>query len=375
MDLWTRQTWITMACLLTLTQVTTLTSADSSPNEKLTTQDHMRAILEQKNAHSLWLILARGGIAKLTIDSQMRDVNIHTAKKLIQRWSQAPDYPSIVRQRLKSLGLPRNWNEENVQRVAAFKKEFPSAIVFETQFYHILSTADANTTKKLAKKMDAVFKLYERLFNFKEKIPYKCVIKFWKDQRQYLTKGAPSGTVAYYSPGTKELVGYNTKTMSNTKHMDSYESMYHEGWHQYFDFYIPNAPRWFDEGFAEFFSPAQIGRNRASMRRNTYRAKRAAFYLKKSQLIPLRTLFRMSHQEFMVNSDLTYSQSYSFISFMMNFHHGDKRLEHKIHSFYKDYFWKLREGVDPVQAVDDVFGHIKLEVLEEMWKKSVRRQR
>jgi len=366
---------MTMVCLLALTLAWSVATAGPSLNQRLTPQDHLRAILDEKDAHSLWLMLARGAIARLTVGSQMMDVNIHTARALIEQWSQEPDYQSVARQHLQALGLPRDWEKENSERIAAFKKEFPDAIMLETKFYHLLSTADPKTTRRLAQRMDAVYKLYERLFDFKEKIPYKCVIKCWKDQHQYQAKGAPPGTVAYYSPSTKELVGYNTRAMADTRHMDLYQVMYHEGWHQFFDFYIPGSPPWFNEGFAEFFAPTQVNRNRASMRRNQYRARRAAFFLKKNQLLPLRKLIRLDHKAFMANADVAYAQSYSFITFMMNFHHGDKRLERKVHSFYKDYYWKLREGVDAVQAVDEVFGQIKLETLEKMWKKSVRRQR
>jgi len=367
--------WLFVAMLATMLIGPPLATADPSSKNKLTPEDHVRAVLENKDAHSLWLLLARAGHARMSVDSVMMNVNIHTARRLIERWNKTADYKATAQRNLSNLHLPKDRSAENNKIISKFKKAFPDAIVIETHFYHLLSTSNSKITKRLAKRMDAVFRLYESLFDFKEKLSYKCVIKFWKDQRQYMAKGAPAGSVAYYSPSTKELVGYNTRAMPDTKHMNFYHAMYHEGWHQFFDFYIPGAPRWFDEGFAEFFEQTQVGRNRASMRRNEYGAKRAAYYLKRNQLIPLRDLFHLNHEEFMANADVAYAQSYSFITFMMNFHHGDKRLERKVHSFYRDYFWRLREGIDPVQAVDDVFGNIKLEMLEVLWKKSVRRQR
>ncbi len=353
----------------------TADAGPSEPSAKLTSADHLHAVLEDKNPHSLWLLLARGAIAKVGVGTDLVDVNIRSAQQLIDRWAATDDYQSTARRQLQSLNIPRDWNAENLRRVAEFKQQFPNGVALETKYYHVLSTADPDTTKELAIRMNAVFRLYDRLFDFDEKIPYKCIIKFWKDRHQYAANGGLPGAAAHYSPRTKELVGYNTKALADTKHMDPYQIMFHEGWHQYFDFYIPGAPRWFDEGFAEVFAPTQIRRGRARMRRNEHGAKLASWLLKEGRLFPIRQLIRMSHTQFMASSDITYAQSYSFITFLMNFKHPDRKTQKAVRGFYKDYFWALRKGMDPVDAVDHVFGNVRLEVLEEMWKKSVKRQR
>lgn len=346
-----------------------------SLQHKLTPQDHVMAVLQQKDAQSLWLLMARAAIAKLEIDSQPVPVDIDGAQRLIDRWNQTADYQTAARGGLAALGLPRDWNAAIAQRVAQFKEQYPEAIVLETNHYHILSTADPKTTQALATRMDAVFRLYDRLFNLEEKIPYKCTITFWRDRDQYMANGGMADTAAHYRPASKELIGYNTKSQAQTRHMDPYQIMFHEGWHQYFDFYIPGAPRWFDEGFAEVFATAQIRGPRARIRRNDYQARRASQLLREKKLFTLRRLFQLNHEQFMASADITYAQSYSFITFLMNFNHANRQLREVVGGFYKTYFWELRRGTDPVEAVEKVFGHVRLEALEEMWHKSVQRQK
>ena len=346
---------------------------------KLTPQDHLRAVLEDRDPHSLWLLLARGTGPKILINgSDWMDVNITTARFLIETWSQAgDDYSSHAARFLKSLEIPRDRAAENAQRIAELKKKYPDAIVLKTNYFHIFSRADKRTTNELATRMDAVFVLYDSMFDFQEKIPYKSLIIFWRNRNEYYDHGAPANSAAYYSPDTKTLVGYNTKAMTQTQHMDAYQNMFHEGWHQYFDFYIPQAPRWFDEGFAQLFEPTDVKGRKAKMRRNAYRARSARQLLLDDKLIPLRQLIRMDYHEFYdpKNKTAAYSASYAFISFLMNFRSGDRQLEKQLRGFYKDYFWELRRGTDAVKAVDIVFGKVKLEVLEDLWKKSILRGR
>lgn len=373
--------WAFLLIVLNLLTVPTVSLADAQTTThtpKLTPEDHFRAILEEKDAHSLWLLMARGGIRQVrTGESDWMDVNIQTAQSLITQWSQGSDYQHQAKRFLDEMQLPQDWATQNAARIHEFKQTHPGAIVVETEHYHVLSTADPRTTKELALRMDAVFELYDAMFDFEEKIPYKSVIIFWQDKHAYEAHGAPPNSAAYYSPATKTLVGYNTRALSTTRHMDPYQVMFHEGWHQYFDFYIPNAPRWFDEGFAEVFAPTDVKGRKAKLRSNVEQAQIAHRLLLKGQLIPLNKLIRMDHREFTDPRHMTaaYAESYSFITFLMNFRSGNRALQKRVRGFYKNYFWELRKGTDPIAALDIVFGDVKFEVLEDMWKQNIKKRR
>ena len=306
------------------------------------------------------------------------DVNVDSTKRVIESWSQSDDYAATAKKFLNNMKIPRDWDQVNTERIKELRSQFPDSIVLETQHYQLFSRADKRTTQELARRMDAVFELYDSMFGFEEKIPYKSLIIFWADKDEYLGHGqGPVNSVAYFSPSTKSLNGYDTRAKTDTQHMNFYESMFHEGWHQYFDFYIPGAPRWYDEGFAELFAPTDVKGRKAKMRRNAYQARAANKLLMDGKLIPLRRLIRMDYHEFMDphNMSAAYASSYSFITFLMNFRSGDKKLEQQLRGFYKDYFWELRKGSDAEKAVDIVFSGVKLDVLEKLWQKSVRRQR
>lgn len=350
--------------------------ASAAPTtKKLSHQDHVRAVVEDKDPYALWLLIARAGIVKIGRGNATRDVNIQLARDLIHEWSQTDDYQAAAKEFLEEFHLPRDRTAENLKLIQEFKESHPSAIVVETRFYHILSTCNRNITKELASRMDAIFTHYDRLFNFEEKIPYKCVIEFLKDQNEYLATNPPPDTVAYFSPLTKKLVGYNTRTNPDTTHVDPYENMFHEGWHQYFDFYIPGSPRWFDEGFAQVFQTTDVGGRQAKQRRNPQTAEYASYLLQKGRLIPLRQLIRMDHAQFMASADVTYPESYSFVTFLLHYRDGNKAVENRIRGFYKNYFWELRKGTEPVEAADLDFKDVSLDKLEELWKRSIQRQR
>ncbi len=351
---------------------------ETASNPKLTPEEHLRAVLEDKDPHSLWLLMARGSISRIkTGGSGWLDVNIATTRHLVDQWSRSDDYRSAAERFLENMGLPRDRGQANTKHIKELQEKFPDSIVLETKHYHIFSRADQRTTKNLAKLMDAIFELYDSMFGFEEKIPYKSLIVFWKDRNEYFDNGGLVNSAAYYSPSTKMLVGYNTKAMPATQHMDPYKVMFHEGWHQYFDFYIPNAPLWYNEGFAEVFSPTNVKGRKAKLRRNAYQARVAHELLLNNKLMPLSRLFQLDHSDFRdpETQRAAYAESYSFITFLMNFRSGDRKLEKQLRSFYKDYFWELRKGTDPVKAVDIVFGDVKIDVLEELWKKSIQRHR
>jgi hypothetical protein len=159
--------------------------------------------------------------------------------------------------------------------VEEFLKRNPSGMHLETKFYHILSTSSKEVTQELGQKMDIVTaQVYQKIFEFEEKIPYKYVLIFWRDREAFMKNGGSPGVAAFYRPDTKDLVGFNLRA-DGTSSMDPYQTLFHEGWHQYFDFYIPNAPRWFDEGFAEVIYPTVVKGGKAIWKATTLGAARS----------------------------------------------------------------------------------------------------
>ena len=347
-------------------------------SKKIRAVNHLKQALEKKSAHSLWMLVCRSGLQPLPTSKPYERPGLRSSQDLIDQIESRGDYQWRLKTFLAEYGIPIDWGVINVHKAESFLKRNPGARHHETKYYHILSTCDEETTEELGRKMDIVTKqIYQDLFKFDEKIPYKYILRFYRNATEYHKNGGPRMAGAHYVPGSKELVGYK-RTEREAEGRDPFYSLYHEGWHQYFDFYIPNSPRWFDEGFAEVISPLTIKGSRAKM--NTFNAGRSnvlKHYLRRGRIIPLAQLIRLNHQQFYRPDvvGLAYAQSWSFVHFLINFKHPKPTIQRKVRAFYKDYFWELHKGTDPVEACDIVFKDVQFNTLEKAWLEAIRRQR
>jgi hypothetical protein len=341
--------------------------------------DHLKNILEEKDAHSLWMLLCRSGLRTAELDGKEGRVTLKFAQEIIDRISKRKgDYKANMQAYLNQLGAPKDWKTLNDKKIEEFLRAHRSGIHRETRFYHILSTASQEMTNELAQKMDVVTaQVYHKIFEFEEKISYKYLLMFWKDRNEFIRYGGSPMAAAYYRPDTKELVGYNLRADGESR-MDPFQTLFHEGWHQYFDFYIPNAPRWFDEGFAEVISPTVVKGDRANWKGfNALRSSIVGQAATRGQLIPLRDLIKMSHEEFYSPNvvSIAYAQAWSFVYFLTTYTCSDRKIQERVRNFYKDYFWELHRGTDPVEAVDIVFQDVRFDTLEAAWIQAIPRQK
>ena len=349
------------------------------PAKKIKAVNHLKMALEKKNAHSLWMLVSRSGMITLPTSKPYERPSLRATQDLIDLIDSRGNYQWRLNTFLAERGIPIDWSVINLNKARSFKERHPGSLHHETKYYHILSTCDEETTRELGRKMDIVTRqVYQDLFKFDEKIPYKYILRFYRNAGEYHKNGGPRMAGAHYIPGSKELVGYK-RTSREAEGRDPFYSLYHEGWHQYFDFYIPNSPRWFDEGFAEVISPVIIKGSRAKM--NTFNVGRSnvlKVYLRRGRIIPLSKLIRLKHHEFYRPDvvGLAYAQSWSFVHFLINF--KDPRhlsIQKKVRAFYKDYFWELHKGTDPVEACDIVFKDVQFSTLEKAWLKEINKQK
>ena len=348
----------------------------SQQKNEIRATDHLERVLEHEDAHSLWILLGRSGISYFKLKKKIRPVDLRSCKDLI-RWMKKKKrgYKRSMGRYLKSLGVPRGWEEINKEKIQEFKKKYRKGIYVKSKYYHILSTSNPQTTRLIAKNMDLMTsEVYHEIFSFEEKIKSRYILRFWKDEPEYLTKGGGMDeSLAHFNPETKELAGFNTKTDWQLSHIGPFESLYHEGWHQYFNFYIPNVPRWYDEGFAEIVSPTDFKRGRPVRRFNQNRYKMLMKHYHNDELLDLKDLIMMGHREFVSPGvvSIAYAQSWSFIHFLLHYRDPNRKTQRRVRNLYRDYFWELRRGTDPKEAVDIVFKDVKFETLERRWRASL----
>lgn len=140
---------------------------------------------------------------------------------------------------------------------------------------------------------------------------------------------SPPGVVGWFSPASKELVVF----LGGDKMMGSGATetvTYHEGWHQYADFYF-NHPqtkkhgelhRWFDEGHGDYFGSFRWGQNGWKYVGSKMRYEDCKNMVHAGDYVPFKDLVHWTRQKFYgQRAPYYYAQAFSMIDF---FRRGQK---------------------------------------------------
>ncbi len=154
-------------------------------------------------------------------------------------------------------------------------------------------------------------------------------------------------------------------------------TVFHEAFHQFLDYYVDDAPIWFNEGIAEYFGPSipvpGTKKVMVGVVKKTYEdGERMTRYevlmeaLKPGARIaptPLRRLVALDRESFMQRDrvNLHYAQAWSFIHYLANRHPKGRRM-------IVDYFNALRRGEDQKAAHEAAFKDVDWDRLEADWK-------
>ncbi len=170
--------------------------------------------------------------------------------------------------------------------------------------------------------MDLMYSRYAQAFGFDELLAKRPKIFYYRDEVSYQRQSPPKGSIAYYSPATKQLVAYEGAHPSATP----FQVLCHEGSHQFFDlafpgFYLsPDMPRWFSEGLAECFASNEVKANQIYAFGVTGPAAgwlpSLQTAIKDGRVTPIKTLVSMTHEQFDGDATLHYAQSWSLCHFL-----------------------------------------------------------
>jgi tetratricopeptide (TPR) repeat protein len=279
--------------------------------------------------------------------------------------------------------------------------EDASKLVGKTRGGHYLLATDCGAGDLAKLKPGQVTRGHSEIGALLEKIyeSYSVVFPFEKDRRllsrvivfdrredygAFTQKLDPeddgSDSMGYYQSYYRLLVIANDPIGApvGSLYQDSMDTMFHEGFHQFLDYFVADAPYWFNEGIAEYFGPSEIvpGSGGRKLRigvvvkergegMTRYAVIRAALAGKrKERPTPIRELLKLDGEAFMKSADLHYAESWSFVHFLMHGSPAGKGL-------LLGYFKALRAGKDADAAFDETFGKVDLDALEAEWKKYV----
>lgn len=190
----------------------------------------------------------------------------------------------------------------------------------KTAHYHVFTDIDQRTCSEAALLLERMYRHVERELERvdpeAEKRRFKVYL-FRGEQgfRNYIRGlgtlgGGPASHMAagLYDPFLKQLLIWNLPERE-----EMLGTIRHEGFHQYLDQALPEAPVWFNEGLAVYFENSAVHRSRIeSGQINGYGVR----VLEKVGLVPLATFIARDHQAFYANPDHSYAQAWLIIHFL-----------------------------------------------------------
>lgn len=273
-------------------------------------------------------------------------------------------------------------------------------VMHESQNYQVQSQAGPEKAERLAEHMESMLALYKQLFRADKPFNKRYTIKLFKDREAFQRYGGKDGVGAYYSATDREMVCYDTgKWMdaatgpvtakrdgdgdSEIKEPSAYRELLerykmdilgaaaHEGWHQYFHWYVVSwveLSPWVNEGMGDYFYcarpmhaagkqlPAQLGRL------NGMRMPTIWTMLEKGEYVPLAEFILYSKEQYYANPGPCYAQGWALCHFLQ--HSGNKEYARVLPTFIK-----LAKSDGNMEEVNrKAFRGIDLQQLEADWK-------
>jgi hypothetical protein len=221
----------------------------------------------------------------------------------------------------------------------------------ESRHFTVFSDASVEKTESIIKDLErfraALSTFHSRLVVEPPRPTFLLIFKNDKDFQPYKPRKGGSKLIAGYMSRDPDLVYLAAEA---PRYLDASRIIYHEFIHQFLTENIVNAPLWFDEGIAEFYS--------------TFSTKDGAVmvgkpieghvqYLMSHPMIPLGELFQVDHESPEYNEaermGTFYSESWLVVHYLLN---GDPALRPKVAAFLDG----LRAGTPLDQAFRTAFG-------------------
>jgi len=298
------------------------------------------------------------------------DAAIHVNWALIlMRLARLSDADALVKG-----ALARGVTSEQLQLVATLLQKsrhgpsFTKRFEFKTRHYHVVTDIDRTVCSEAARYLE---QMYARFVNRLTRPAagegdQRFKVYLFSGQAGYLayfkelTEGDATGSAGLYSPLLKQLLIWN-----QPRRADMMKTVRHEGFHQYLDRVLPNAPRWFNEGLAEYYENAKA--SRGELRVGQFREDSRAT-LEAAGVVPLADFFRLDDAAFMKNARLHYAQSWAIIYLLLQTDRDHKQMFKKLWAGYRD-------NPDHAEALATVFGAAGIAVLQNDLKRLIKKKR
>lgn len=198
--------------------------------------------------------------------------------------------------------------------------------VVESRYYQVYFQENEKEAALIAQKLDAYFDFYNNYFHFDTSaMKNRLKVKILGSKAAYIdyvsTATAISEPVSsflfiqYKDASKSELIGYRKDNV------EFEDTLSHYSFIQFFRNFITNPPLWLEKGFAVYFGKSfySPSKNAIVYKENLTWLNTLKSFLDSEtpSLIDLNTLFAMSNEDVIKNSDLFYAQSWGLVKFLI----------------------------------------------------------
>lgn len=186
-------------------------------------------------------------------------------------------------------------------------------ISVRTRNFFLIGNGGEKDVKRVALKLEQFREVFTHLFpNMKFNTPVPTTVIVFKNQSSFNPFMARANSSGYFQAGSD--VNYIALT-TETRGEDPFSTIFHEYTHLLVNNTFSNAPLWFNEGLAEYYSTFSITDDQKVVLGSPIGSH--VFLLRQNKMLPLRTLFEVDYKSPHYNetnkTSIFYAQSWALM--------------------------------------------------------------
>lgn len=185
--------------------------------------------------------------------------------------------------------------------------------------FQLIGNAGEKDIRQVANRLEQFREVFTRLFpkaKFTSPVPTTVVV--FKNDKSYSPFRSSPNIAGYFQPGPD--VNYITLTTEVRGEQDPFTVIFHEYTHLLVNSTLGNAPTWFNEGLAEYYSSFSISDERKVMLGKPISSH--VYLLRESKMLALPTLFQVDHNSPHYNErekqSIFYAQSWALTHYLIH---------------------------------------------------------
>lgn len=182
----------------------------------------------------------------------------------------------------------------------------------------LIGNASEKEIRQVAGRLEQFREVFSRLFaraNLSSPVPTTVIV--FKNDKSYTPFKIGANTAGYFQAGPD--VNYITLTSEGRGEQDPFAVIFHEYTHLLISNTSKNAPTWFSEGLAEYYSTAAVSEDHKFVLGKPIASH--VYLLRQSRLLPLKTLFAVDRESPYYNErekqSVFYAQSWALMHYLL----------------------------------------------------------